>query len=65
LYLQKSEEGPYRYLVDTMWNSEKAVEAACRIKKYQSPIMNLRKEEREVLEKRLYDVMLESCGWLD
>jgi hypothetical protein len=66
LYLQKSEEGPYRYLVDATWNSEKAVEAACRIKKYQSPIMNLRKEEREVLEKHLdFDFTLESCGWLD
>ena len=64
LYLQKAEDGPYRYIVDAKWDSEKAVELACASPSYQSPIMKMRGGERDVLEKRLdYDLTPEKCGW--
>lgn len=65
LYLQKAEDGPFRYLVDTKWDSEKGIELACHDPSYQIPIMNLREGERDILEKRLdYDLTVEKCGWI-
>ena len=65
LYLQKAEDGPFRYLVDAKWDSEKAVELACMNPSYQAPIMKIRGPERAALEKRLdYDLTVEKCGWI-
>jgi Capsular polysaccharide synthesis protein len=65
LYLQKAEDGPFRYLAKVHWDSEKGVELACHDPTYQAPIMNLREGERDVLEKRLdHDLTMEKCGWI-
>lgn len=65
IYLQKAEDGPFRYLVDAKWDSEKAVELACMYPTYQGPIMKMRGGERNALEKRLdYDLTVEKCGWI-
>ena len=65
LYLQKAEDGPFRYLVDAKWDSDKAVELACFNPSYQGPIMKMRGGERDALEKRLdYDLTVEQCGWI-
>jgi hypothetical protein len=62
LVLQKAEDGPFRYLMEAGWNSEKAVRWAC-INKF--PIMKFRGEERAVLEKGLHDEFsVEKCGWI-
>lgn len=66
LSLRKAEEMPYRYLVDTKWNSEKGLKLACLNKSYQTPIMIMREEELINLEKELdYDLNLNKCGWTD
>ena len=63
--MQKAEDGPFRYLVDAKWDSEKAVELACMNPSYQAPIMKIRGPERAALEKRLdYDLTVEKCGWI-
>lgn len=65
LYVQKAEDGPFRYLVDAKWNSEKGVELACMNPEYQAPIIKMRSVERDALEKRLdYDLTVEKCGWI-
>lgn len=65
IYVQKAEDGPFRYLADTKWDSEKAVELACYSPEYQGPIMKMRGSERDALEKRLdYDLTVEKCGWI-
>jgi hypothetical protein len=66
LILKKAEDGPFRYLVDAKWESEKALRLACSNKKYQTPIMKMRGGERAVMEKEIdYDLSPEKCGWLD
>ena len=66
LYLQKAEDGPFRYLVDAKWDSEKALRLACHDPTYQGPIMKMRGEERNVLEEHLANELSnERCGWLD
>jgi hypothetical protein len=65
LYLQKAEDGPFHYLVDTKWDSQKAIELACRKPAYQRPIMKIRGSERDALEKRIdHDLTVETCGWM-
>ena len=65
LYLQKAEDGPFRYLAKVNWEAEKAVELACMNPEYQGPIMKMRGPERNALEKRLdYDLTVEKCGWI-
>ncbi len=65
IILRRAEDGPFRYLVDTKWNSEKALELACVDKSYQGKIMKLRGEERNILEKKINDELsLEKCEWL-
>jgi hypothetical protein len=49
LILQKAEEGPFRYLVEAKWNSEKAVQNLSS----DSPIVMLREEERHAMEKEI------------
>ena len=66
LILKKAEDGPFKYLVDAKWESEKALKLACGNKKYQRPIMKMRGGERNVMEKEIeYDLSPERCGWLD
>lgn len=65
LILKKAEDGPYRYLTENNWDSEKAVRAACKNRSYQSPIMKMRKAERNILEQKIdSDLSPEMCGWL-
>lgn len=65
LYLQKAEDGPFRYLSKVQWNSEKGVELACINPEYQGPLMKMRGGERDALEKRIdYDLTIEKCGWI-
>jgi hypothetical protein len=64
MILRKAEDGPFRYLVDAKWDSEKAVRAACLDPSYQTPILKLRGGERSVLEKGIEDEFSEEkCGW--
>lgn len=66
LILKKAEDGPFKYLTETYWDSEKALRLACSDKKYQSPIMKMRGNERKVLEEHIsHDMTPEICGWLD
>jgi hypothetical protein len=64
MILRKAEEGPFRYLVDAKWDSEKAVRAACLDSSYQTPILKMRGGERSVVEKGIEDEFSEeNCGW--
>lgn len=66
LRLQKAEDGPYRYLVDAKWNSERAIQLACANKAYYTPIMKMRGAEREVVEKKIdNELSVARCGWID
>lgn len=66
LILQKAEDGPFRYLVDSGWDSEKALKLVCSNRSYQTPIMKMRGNERKVIEKYIDSSMSPSkCGWLD
>lgn len=66
LILQKAEDGPFRYLVDSKWDSEKALHLACSNKSYQYPIMKMRGDERNLIEKKIdNDLSPSKCGWLD
>ena len=63
--LRKAEDGPFKYLVDAKWDSEKALHLACSNKKYQFPIMKMRGAERNVLEKGIdYDLSPTICEWI-
>ena len=65
LILRKAEDGPFKYLVDTNWDSEKALQLACSNKKYQFPIMKMRSVERDILEKGIdYNLSPTICGWI-
>ena len=65
LILRKAEDGPFRYLVDANWNSEKALDLACNNKSYQTPIMKIRGSERDILEKKINnELSLEKCEWI-
>ena len=63
LILRKAEDGPFKYLVDAKWDSEKALRLACSNKKYQFPIMKMRGAERNVLEKEP-DLSQSICEWI-
>lgn len=64
LQVRNIEEGPFRYLHETAWNSEKGLQWACRNKTYQHPILFLRKEEQEEIEKNR-EIANDRCGWFD
>ena len=65
LILRKAEDGPYSYLAENEWDSERALKFACANKKYQGPLMKMRGDERQVLEEKIdSDFSLERCGWL-
>ena len=64
MILKVAEEGPFQYLVDAKWDSEKAVRAACLDPSYQTPILKMRGPERSVLEKGMEDEFSEEkCRW--
>jgi Capsular polysaccharide synthesis protein len=66
LILKKAEDGPFKYLVEAKWNSEKALQLACMNQNYQTPIMKMRVLERDILEKEIdYNLSPERCGWLN
>lgn len=66
LILRDSEEGPFRYLRDVLWYPEKAMNLACLDRSYQTPLMKMRSDERQVLENELeYNLSCSKCGWLD
>jgi len=66
LILRKAEDGPFRYLKDTNWESERALNLACVDRTYQAPIMKIRGAERKVLEEKIEDELSpQKCGWLD
>ena len=66
LILRDSEEGPFKYLRDALWHPDKALQLACSNKSYQEPLMKLRSDERNILEKELdYELSCSKCGWLD
>ena len=65
LLLKKAEDGPFRYLVDAKWDSEKALDLACMDKRYQTPIMKIRGEERKIIEEKINnELSLEKCEWI-
>jgi hypothetical protein len=65
LILKKAEDGPFKYLVEAKWDSGKALQLACSNQKYQAPIMKMRGDERNELEKRIeFDLSPEICGWV-
>lgn len=66
LILRNSEEGPFKYLMDAKWLPEKAMKLACSDKKYQTPLMKMTSDERNILERDFdYDLSCKNCGWLD
>jgi hypothetical protein len=66
LILSDSSKGPFRYLRDAKWFPEDGMKLACSNKKYQSPIMKMRSDERNILEREIeYELSPEKCGWLD
>lgn len=65
MILRKAEDGPFRYLVDAKWDSEKGVRAACFNSSYQTPILKMRGVERSIVEKGIDDEFSEEkCRWI-
>jgi hypothetical protein len=65
LILRKAEDGPFKYLVDSQWDSAKGLEIACNNKSYHKPIMKMRGLERRILEEKIdNELSLEKCNWL-
>jgi hypothetical protein len=66
LILRKAEDGPFKYLTENGWDSERALKFACKHKQYQGPIMKMRGDERKFMEPKIdSDFSPEKCGWLD
>ena len=53
LVLYKAEEGPYKYLSDSNWDSIVALFEANKFKMYTYPILKMRNPERSLLENKL------------
>jgi hypothetical protein len=48
-----------------MWYPEKGMKLACSDRAYQTPIMKMRSDERNILERDIDgDLSPEKCGWL-
>jgi hypothetical protein len=63
--LNKAEDGPFKYLVDSGWDSKNALFLACGNSNYTSPILKLRGSERNILEQLLNDELSnEKCRWM-
>jgi hypothetical protein len=66
LILRKAEDGPFKYLTENGWDSERALKFACKNKQYQGPIMKMRGSERGIVEEKIdSDFSPERCGWID
>ena len=66
LILRDSSNTAFRYLKDAMWYPEKGMKLACSDRSYQAPIMKMRSDERNILERDIDgDLSPEKCGWLD
>jgi len=66
LILRDSEEGPFKYLKDALWYPERAMKLACSNRSYQTPLMKMRSDERNVLENELeYNLSCKKCNWLN
>lgn len=66
LILRDSSNGPFKYLKDANWFPEAGMKLACSNKAYQTPVMKMRSDERNILERDLDgDLSTEKCGWLD
>lgn len=65
LILRKAEDGPFKYLSDAKWHTNKSLQLACSEQKYQTPIIMFREEERDALEAGInYDLSTAKCGWI-
>lgn len=65
LILRKAEDGPFKYLADAKWDTNKSLQLACSEQKYQTPILKFRDEEINMLEGRIdYDLSTTKCGWI-
>jgi len=65
LILKKAEDGPFKYLVDAKWDSEKALFLACSDDSYYRPIMKMRGKERKIMEEKIdSELSVKRCGWL-
>ena len=62
IMLEKAEDGPFKYLVDTNWDAKKAFKLACNNSKYNN-FMKLRGHERKILEENFEEFSNENCGW--
>lgn len=65
LILRDSEDGPFKYLKDSLWYPEKALELACVNASYQTPLMKMRSDERKILDDEIYNSLSnDKCNWL-
>lgn len=59
MYLEKAEDGPFKYLSKNNWKSWDALRSACKNKDLQTLVFKMRGREREILQN--YDPYLSSC----
>jgi hypothetical protein len=65
LILRDSEEGPFKYLKDSLWYPDRAMKLACSNQAYQKPLLKMRSDERRILDKELdFTLSCDKCGWL-
>lgn len=65
LVLWPSEKGPFRYLVENEWNSQKAIAKACDDLRYRQPFLKLRGPDRSVLDSELDGALSNGkCKWI-
>jgi hypothetical protein len=62
--LQRSEYGPFKYLVDSNWDSKKGLELACKDPSYRKPFLKLRGADRKVFGEGNPALTNDRCGWV-
>ncbi len=66
LILRDSEEGPFKYLKDSLWYPDRAMKLACSNQEYQKPLLKMRSDERRILDKEIdFTLSCSKCGWLN
>ena len=50
LYLEKAEDGPFKYLHENGWNHIKSIEALCANKDLRTKVLKFRKNDRKAIE---------------
>ena len=50
LYLEKAEDGPFKYLHENGWKHTESVEALCAKKELQTKVVKFRKYDRKAIE---------------